>query len=49
VAVKVQWARAGRVNLRIVGLEFEGMAPEAALEVRKYVALMQAPPIAIRG
>jgi serine/threonine protein kinase len=49
VAVKVQWARAGRVNLRVMGLEFDGMQPDAALEVRQYVQLMQSNPVAITG
>ncbi len=47
VAVKVQWARAGRVNLRVVGLEFDGLEPEAALQVRKYVQVMQGAPVAV--
>jgi serine/threonine protein kinase len=49
VAVKVQWARAGRVNLRVVGLSFDALASEAQLQVRQYVQLMQGTAVAING
>ena len=41
VNVKAQWARAGRLKLHAVGLEFAGLGAEAAAEVRRYVHLVQ--------
>jgi len=49
VAVRAQWVRAGRMNVKAVGLEFEALEPEAAAQIRKYVTLMQGNARALTG